>query len=62
MFRPNDVGYTTVIDAYSRSRDGPNAERVLGTMKRRGVGEEVDDDEHIIRNISKVSPDLSANK
>ena len=61
MFRPNDMGYTTVIDAYSRSRDGLNAERVLGTMKRRGVGE-VDDDEHIIRNISKVSPDLSANK
>jgi len=61
MFRPNDVGYTTVIDTYSRSRDGSNAECVLGTMKRRGVGE-VDDDEHIIRNISKVSPDLSANK
>ncbi len=61
MFRPNDVGYTMVIDAYSRSRDGSNAERVLGTMKWQGVGE-VDDDEHKIRNISKVSPDLSANK
>ncbi|KAL3802257.1 hypothetical protein ACHAW5_007977 [Stephanodiscus triporus] len=45
MFRPNDVGYATVIDAYSRSRDGPNAERVLGTMKRRGGGEADDDDD-----------------
>jgi pentatricopeptide repeat protein len=45
MFRPNDVGYATVIDAYSRAQDGPNAERILGMMKRRGGGRDDDDDE-----------------
>ena len=42
MFRPNDVGYATVIDAYSRAQDGPNAERVLGMMKHRGEGRDDD--------------------
>ncbi|KAL3807421.1 hypothetical protein ACHAXA_011552 [Cyclostephanos tholiformis] len=43
LFRPNDVGYATVIDAYSRVHDGPNAERVLGMMKRRADDNDDDD-------------------
>jgi len=47
MFRPNDVSYATVIDAYSRIHDGPNAERVLEMMKYRNDDNKVvvDDDE-----------------
>lgn len=33
MFRPNEIGYATVIDSYSRNCDGPNAERILQLMK-----------------------------
>ena len=43
MFRPNDVSYATVIDAYSRIHDGPNAERVLEMMKCRNNYKVVDD-------------------
>ena len=32
IFRPNAVGYATVIDAYSRVQDGVNAERILRLM------------------------------
>jgi pentatricopeptide repeat protein len=32
IFRPNAVGYATVIDAYSRVQDGTNAERILRLM------------------------------
>ena len=28
MFRPNGVSYATVIDAYSRIHDGPNADEI----------------------------------
>ena len=48
MFRPNGVSYATVIDAYSRIHDGPNAERVLEMMKYRNDDNKVvvdDDDE-----------------
>ncbi|KAL7553923.1 hypothetical protein ACHAWF_017280 [Thalassiosira exigua] len=38
MFRPNEVGFATVIDAYSRMNDGLNAERVLEFMKHRHFG------------------------
>lgn len=34
-FRPNERSYATVIDAYSRCSDGPNAQRILEMMKRR---------------------------
>ena len=34
MFRPND-GYAAEINKYSRTHDGPNAQRALGMMKRR---------------------------
>jgi len=37
MFRPNEVGFATVIDAYSRVHDGLNAERVLQLMKERSI-------------------------
>ncbi|KAL7462328.1 hypothetical protein ACHAXS_002709 [Conticribra weissflogii] len=33
MFQPNEIGYATVIDSYSRNGDGPNAERILQLMK-----------------------------
>ena len=45
MFRPNDVSYATVIDAYSRIHDGPNAERVLEMMKYRNDDNKVVDDD-----------------
>ncbi len=32
IFRPNAVGFATVIDAYSRVQDGTNAERILRLM------------------------------
>jgi len=35
MFCPNEVGFATVIDAYSRVADGSNATRVLEMMKKR---------------------------
>jgi len=39
MFRPNEMGYATVIDSYSRNGDGTNAERILQLMKGQyGVG------------------------
>ena len=34
-FRLNERSYGTVIDAYSRCSDGPNAQRILDMMKRR---------------------------
>lgn len=45
MFRPNGVSYATVIDAYSRIHDGPNAERVLEMMKYRNDDNKVVDDD-----------------
>ena len=45
MFRPNDVSYATVIDAYSRIHDGPNAERVLEMMKYRNDDNKVVDND-----------------
>ncbi len=34
-FQPNEIGYATVIDGYSRVCDGENAERILQLMKGR---------------------------
>ncbi|KAL9185869.1 hypothetical protein ACHAXT_003646 [Thalassiosira profunda] len=36
IFRPNEFGFGTVIDAYSRMDDGSNAERILRLMKQNG--------------------------
>lgn len=35
MFQPNEIGYATVIDGYSRICDGEHAERILQLMKGR---------------------------
>ena len=35
LFEPNEIGYATVIDGYSRATDGENAERILELMKDR---------------------------
>ena len=45
MFRPNGVSYATVIDAYSRIHDGPNAERALEMMKYRNDDNKVVDND-----------------
>ncbi|KAL7433138.1 hypothetical protein ACHAXM_003445 [Skeletonema potamos] len=34
-FQPNEIGYATLIDGYSRTCDGENAERILQLMKGR---------------------------
>ena len=38
-FQPNEIGYATVIDGYSRICDGENAERILQLMKGRLGGD-----------------------
>jgi len=67
MFRPNDVSYATVIDAYSRIHDGPNAERVLEMMKYRNDDNKVvvvDEDDNTRRinhaNIVAYNATISA--
>eukprot|EP00986_Skeletonema_menzelii_P005274 scaffold1888_cov146-Skeletonema_menzelii.AAC.5 len=39
QFQPNEIGYATVIDGYSRICDGENAERLLQLMKGRFGGD-----------------------
>ncbi|KAL7532746.1 hypothetical protein ACHAXR_004817 [Thalassiosira sp. AJA248-18] len=57
MFRPNEVGFATVIDAYSRLHDGPNAERVLQLMKKRSFdkGAAVDDEVLNKRGMARIN-------
>ena len=54
-FQPNEIGYATVIDGYSRVCDGENAERILQLMKGR-----FDDDTNNGANVVAYNAAISA--